>query len=68
MNNSDHLTPNLGDALTRIAELENRLETLRALCDAADHIGIVSGGWFTVEAVRRATAGRKATDHQHETA
>lgn len=46
------------DALrARVAELEARSETLRALCDAADHVGIVSGGWFTVEAVRRATAG-----------
>lgn len=40
-----------------LAAVEARLETLRALCDAADHVGIVSGGWFTVAAVRRATAG-----------
>ncbi len=33
------------------------METLRALCDAAEHIGLVSGGWFTVEAIRRATDG-----------
>jgi hypothetical protein len=31
------------------------LETVRALCDAADYAGITSGGWFTVEAVRKAT-------------
>ncbi|MFG2269080.1 hypothetical protein ACGFNY_04820 [Streptomyces chartreusis] len=40
-----------------LAAVEERLETLRALCDAADRVGIVSGGWFTVAAVRRATAG-----------
>ncbi|WP_033307396.1 hypothetical protein RFN58_07185 [Streptomyces iakyrus] len=41
----------------RVAELDERLATLRALCDAADQVGIVSGGWFTVEAVRRAASG-----------
>jgi hypothetical protein len=44
-------------AQARIDELEipdERIETLRALCDAADHAGIASGGWFTVEAVRKA--------------
>lgn len=40
-----------------LAAVEARLETLRALCDAADHVGIVSGGWFTVAAVRRAATG-----------
>jgi hypothetical protein len=49
------------DLKRRIAELEQalradqeRFETVRSLCDAADHVGIVSGGWFTVEAVRKA--------------
>jgi hypothetical protein len=44
-------------AQARADRYEERLETLRALCDAAEHIGLVSGGWFTVEAIRRATDG-----------
>ncbi|MEV4232744.1 hypothetical protein AB0J81_37910 [Streptomyces bobili] len=47
----------LDDAVQALREQRDRFEMLRALCDAADHVGIVSGGWFTVEAVRRAAAG-----------
>jgi Mor family transcriptional regulator len=47
----------LDDAVQALREQQDRFETLRALCDAAEHVGIVSGGWFTVEAVRRAAAG-----------
>jgi len=47
----------LSDAAERMRADRDRFETLRALCDAAEHVGIVSGGWFTVEAVRRAAAG-----------
>jgi hypothetical protein len=47
-----------------LAARDERLETVRALCDAADHAGITSGGWFTVEAVRRAAA--PATDCAEE--
>ncbi|MBZ6211711.1 hypothetical protein KVH31_35020 [Streptomyces olivaceus] len=42
----------------QLAELQERLETIRSLCDAAEHVGIVSGGWFTVDAVRRAANGQ----------
>lgn len=35
---------------------DERIETLRALCDAADVAGITSGGWFTVDAVRKAAS------------
>ena len=45
------------DAAKALRENQNRFETIRSLCDAAEHVGIVSGGWFTVEAVRRAAAG-----------
>jgi hypothetical protein len=37
--------------------LQERLETVRAVCDAADHAGVTSGGWFTVDAVRKAVGG-----------
>lgn len=47
----------LSDAAEKLRENQSRFETLRSLCDAAEHVGIVSGGWFTVEAVRRAAAG-----------
>ena len=47
----------LDDAAKALREQRGRFEMLRALCDAADQVGIVSGGWFTVEAVRRAAAG-----------
>jgi aminopeptidase N len=47
----------LDDAAKALRADRDRFETLRALCDAAEHVGIVSGGWFTVEAVRRAAAG-----------
>jgi N-methylhydantoinase B/oxoprolinase/acetone carboxylase alpha subunit len=48
---------NVSDLRAQIAELQERLETVRALCDAAEHVGIVSGGWFTVQAVRKAANG-----------
>ncbi|NEA52346.1 hypothetical protein [Streptomyces sp. SID10815] len=50
------------ELLTRRAQVaalqqeEERIETVRALCDAANHAGISSGGWFTVAAVRKALA------------
>lgn len=47
----------LDDAVQELRKQQDRFETLGALCDAADQVGIVSGGWFTVEAVRRAAAG-----------
>lgn len=47
----------LSEAAETLRENRDRFETLRALCDAAEQVGIVSGGWFTVEAVRRAAAG-----------
>lgn len=47
----------LDDAAKALREQQDRFQMLRALCDAADRVGIVSGGWFTVEAVRRAAAG-----------
>lgn len=47
----------LSDAAEALRADRDRFETLRALCDAAEHVGIVSGGWFTVDAVRRAAAG-----------
>jgi hypothetical protein len=47
----------LSDAAEQLRANQDRFETLRALCDAAEHVGIVSGGWFTVDAVRRAVAG-----------
>ena len=56
-------------ARSRVAELEKateQIETVRALCDAADHAGISSGGWFTVDAVRRAIT--PTTDRAEEAA
>lgn len=47
----------LSEAAETLRENRDRFETLRSLCDAAEQVGIVSGGWFTVEAVRRAAAG-----------
>ncbi|MEU2924143.1 hypothetical protein ABZ636_03650 [Streptomyces sp. NPDC007251] len=47
----------LPEAVERLRVAEERIETVRALCDAADHAGISSGGWFTVEAVRKAISG-----------
>ncbi|WP_435643813.1 hypothetical protein ACR9VJ_26160 [Streptomyces sp. H49] len=44
-----------------VAASAERIETVRALCDAADHAGISSGGWFTVEAVRKAISGEAVT-------
>ena len=44
-------------AVAELKQEHERLETVRALCDAAEYVGIVSGGWFTVEAVRRAANG-----------
>ncbi|MFF5404557.1 hypothetical protein ACFY8K_17050 [Streptomyces misionensis] len=52
----------LSDAAEALREQRDRFETVRALCDAADHAGIVSGGWFTVDAVRRAAANSPATE------
>lgn len=41
--------------------LAERVETVRALCDSADAVGIISGGWFTVDNVRKAlNAGTEA--------
>lgn len=48
----------LSDAAEALRANAERFETVRSLCDAADHVGIVSGGWFTVDAVRRAAAGQ----------
>jgi hypothetical protein len=53
------LLPAVEWLLARVAELEERLDTVRALRDAAEDVGIVSGGWFTVAAVRRAANGEE---------
>jgi hypothetical protein len=53
------LLPAVEWLLARVAELEERLDTARALRDAAEDVGIVSGGWFTVAAVRRAANGEE---------
>ncbi|MDX2760790.1 hypothetical protein, partial [Streptomyces europaeiscabiei] len=44
----------LDDAVQALRTDRERFETARALCDAADYAGITSGGWFTVEAIRKA--------------
>lgn len=44
----------LDDAVQQRRADQEAFEAVRALCDAADYAGIVSGGWFTVEAIRKA--------------
>lgn len=44
----------LDDAVQALRVKQTAFETVRALCDAADYAGITSGGWFTVEAIRKA--------------
>lgn len=44
----------LDDAVQQRRADQEAFEAVRALCDAADYAGITSGGWFTVEAIRKA--------------
>lgn len=44
----------LDDAARQRRADQEAFEAVRALCDAADYAGITSGGWFTVEAIRKA--------------